>query len=89
MLGFKVLTELERGQAIWGTKTGLFQDIFNPRKAVGYTDPYQDWLRAGGVPKGIAPILEDGWGLGGSLLPEGFELVGPSRTGITRPKGLD
>jgi len=25
----------------------------------------------------------------GSLLPEGFELVGPSRVGITRPKGLD
>ena len=89
LLGFKDITPIELGQAITGTETGLFQDIFNPRKAVGYTDPYQDWLRAGGVPKGIAPILENGWTLGGSLLPEGFELVGPSRTGITRPKGLD
>jgi len=89
LLGFKGLTSQELGQAITGTESGLFQDIFNPRKAVGYTDPYQDWLRAGGVPKPAEKIKFEEWGLGGWLLPEGFELVGPSRTGITRPKGLD
>jgi hypothetical protein len=89
LLGFKDVTPLELRQAITGTESGLFQDIFNPRKAVGYTDPYQDWLRAGGVPKPAEKIKFEEWSLGGSLLPEGFELVGPSRTGITRPKGLD
>lgn len=93
MLGFKGLTSEEVAQAITGTESGLFQDIFNPRKAVGYTDPYQDWLRAGGVPKPAEKMEFEQWGetisTAYTFLPEGFELVGPSTTWTTRPKGLD
>jgi len=62
------------------------------------------WSERDIVSGGVVPLSEQRWGEGfegpavedwGSLqrpailFPEGFELVGPSRTGITRPKGLD
>jgi len=77
LLGFKGLTQKELEVAIFGN---------------GLSARPSDWS---GMFKGdlgpSGPVLgkQEGWGIGGSLLPEGFELVGPSRTGITRPKGLD
>jgi len=89
MLGFKGLTTVELGQAITGTAAGQFGGGgFQPR------DP--SWTGGFGL-TGTPIDPKYGWGTGwedwnirtGSLLPEDFELVGPSRTGITRPKGLD
>jgi len=87
MLGFKDITPLELGKAITGTEAGQFGGGgFQPRdpawigglglKPMPYTPPFSKTFEPWSV-------------LYGSLLPEGFELVGPSRTGITRPKGLD
>ena len=85
MLGFKDLTSQELAQAITGTEAGLFPaGGFSPR------DPA--WV---GMFKGdlgpAGPVLgkQEGWTISGSLLPEGFELVGPSTTWLTRPEGLD
>jgi len=86
LLGFKGLTPIELGKAITGTEAGQFGGGgFQPR------DPA--WIGGFGltgtptVP--FSETFEDWSIMYGSLLPEGFELVGPSRTGITRPKGLD
>ena len=88
LLGFKDVTPIELGKAITGTEAGQFGGGgFQPRDPAwtggfGLTgtpiDPKYTWAHGW-----------DDWNIGGSLLPEGFELVGPSRTGITRPKGLD
>jgi len=78
LLGFKGVTQEELEVAIFGN--GL---TARPR---GWTGMFKGDLGPSG------PVLgkPEAWSiLYGSLLPEGFELVGPSRTGLTRPKGLD
>jgi len=94
MFGFGKLTAEEIRKAYIGPKTeGTFSDIW---KQPGGPPPIQ-WPKLG---EDAPPLPEGGtWGTPtedwGSLqrptilFPEGFELVGPSRTGITRPKGLD
>jgi len=86
LLGFKDITPLELGKAITGTEAGQFGGGgFQPR------DPaWTGGFGLTGTP--TTPFSEtfEPWSvLYGSILPEGFELVGPSTTGITRPKGLD
>jgi len=78
LLGFGDITSKELEVAIFGN---------------GLTARPSDWT---GMFKGdlgpSGPVLgkPEAWSvMYGSLLPEGFELTGPSRTGITRPKGLD
>jgi len=78
LLGFKGVTQEELEVAIFGN---------------GLTARDPDWT---GMFKGdlgpSGPVLgkPEAWSvMYGSLLPEGFELVGPSITGTTRPKGLD
>ena len=86
LLGFKDVTPIELGQAITGTEAGQFGGGgFQPR------DPAWTGMFKGDLgPPGPVLGKQEEWSiLYGSLLPEGFELVGPSRTGITRPKGLD
>jgi len=78
LLGFKGVTPEELEVAIFGN--GLSA---RPR---GWTGMFKGDLGPSG------PVLgkPEAWSIMyGSLLPEGFELTGPSRTGITRPKGLD
>jgi len=86
LLGFKDITPLELGTAITGTKAGQFGGGgFQPR------DPaWTGGFGLTGTPTTPFAKTFEPWSvLYGSILPEGFELVGPSRTGITRPKGLD
>ena len=77
LLGFKDVTQEELEIAIFGN---------------GLTARPSDWI---GMFKGdlgpSGPVLgkQEGWSISGSLLPEGFELVGPSIPWTTRPKGLD
>ena len=78
LLGFKGVTQEELEVAIFGN--GL---TARPKGWIG------NFLGTGG-PSG--PVLEkqEEWSiLYGSLLPEGFELVGPSTSWLTRPEGLD
>jgi len=96
MFGFGKLTAEEIRKAYIGPKTeGTFSDIW---KQPGGPPPIQ-WPKFG---EDAPPLPEGGtWGTAKPLdwgkhletgyvfLPEGFELTGPSRTGITRPKGLD
>jgi len=88
LLGWETPEQFEEGLKLWAgvpegaTVKGGFQVNLPTPKGPYYVDP--DWAT-------WEPPTED-WGSlqrPAILFPEGFELVGPSRTGITRPKGLD
>ena len=79
LLGFKGVTPKELEVAIFGNGIGGGRPS-TPEQRLAWSEIVS------------TPFSEtyDPWSLlYGPLLPEGFELVGPSRTGLTRPKGLD
>jgi len=92
LLGWDKPEQFEQGLKIWA---GLFGDPKELLKRGEYAEMYDTLARKERITGGqwdwgtVTPLKDITFGLGGSLLPEGFELVGPSRTGITRPKGLD
>jgi len=78
LLGFKGITQEELEVAIFGN---------------GLTARPSDWtgmFTGNSGPPGPVLQKQEEWSiLYGSLLPEGFELVGPTTTWLTRPEGLD
>jgi hypothetical protein len=71
--------DFQKGLDLWASRVGVAPE-WKP----------SEFVLPEGASWGVPVPLEDiTFNLGGSLLPEDFELVGPSRTGITRPKGLD
>jgi len=86
LLGFKGVTPKELEVAIFGDGIGAGGTLGGVAGTGGFTG-------LGLTPMPYTPPFSetyDPWSLlYGPLLPEGFELVGPSRTGLTRPKGLD
>ena len=102
MFGFGKLTPEEIRKAYISQGEGTFSDIWKGIAGQGqamkrgeYAELYDTLARKERITGGQwewgipTPLSDITFGIGGSLLPEGFELVGPSRTGITRPKGLD
>ena len=92
LLGWDKPEQFEEGLKIWA---GLSGDPKELLKRGEYAEMYDTLARKERITGGQwewgipTPLSDITFGIGGSLLPEGFELVGPSRTGITRPKGLD
>jgi len=86
LLGFKGVTPKELEVAIFGDGIGVGGTLGGVAGTGGFTG-------LGLTPMPYTPPFSETyeqWSLlYGPLLPEGFELVGPSRTGLTRPKGLD
>ena len=78
LIGWDKPSEFKEGIKLWSERVGIAgpgAELSEQRWGEGFE----------------GPAVED-WGARlrvGSIFPEGFELVGPSRTGITRPKGLD
>ena len=71
--------DFQKGIDKWAARTGVMPE-WKP----------SDFVLPEGASWGIPPPLSElTFDIYGSLMPEDFELVGPSRTGITRPKGLD
>ena len=99
LLGFKGLTQEELAEAIFGGQS--FSDVWGKgpedpglMKRGEYAKMYDTLARRETITGGQWDwgIPTEDWGSlqrPAILFPEGFELVGPSRTGITRPKGLD
>jgi len=79
LLGFKGVTPKELEVAIFGNGIGGGRPS-TPEQRLAWSEI---------VSTPFSETYEQWSLLYGSLLPEGFELVGPSRTGLTRPKGLD
>ena len=88
MLGFGKLTQPELATALFGGET--FSEVYGggkpstaaQREAWSNIVIPREKTLAGGYEK---------WSIGGSLLPEGYAetAAGPSKQGLTRPKGLD
>ena len=91
LLGWETPQQFEEGLKLWA---GLFGDPKELLKRGEYAKMYDTLARKETITGGQWDwgIPTEDWGSlqrPAILFPEGFELVGPSRTGITRPKGLD
>ena len=86
LLGFKGVTPKELEVAIFGDGIGVGGTLGGVAGRPSTPEQRLAWSEIVSTP--FSETYEP-WSLYGPLLPEGFELVGPSRTGITRPYGLD
>jgi len=98
MLGWDTPAEFYKGIELWAGGTGKLTGDIKLMKRGEYAELYGTEARKERITGGQWSWLGEGERLGEfgetistgyTFLPEGFELVGPSRTGITRPKGLD
>jgi len=93
MLGWDTPAEFYKGLELWAGGTGKLTGDIKLMKRGEYEAKYGgpdpngkwNWLKEGERLGEFGETISTGY----TFLPEGFELTGPSRTGITRPKGLD
>jgi len=98
LLGWDRPEQFEEGIRLWAGGTGKLTGDIKLMKRGEYAELYGTEARKERITGGQWSWLGEGERLGEfgeaiktgyTFLPEGFELTGPSRTGITRPKGLD
>jgi len=95
LLGWDTPGEFDKGIELWAGGTGKLTGDIKLMKRGEYAEMYDTLARKERITGGQwewgtpPPLSGITFGIGGSLLPEGFELVGPSITGTRRPKGLD
>ena len=89
LIGWDTPAQFEEGLTLWAGGTGKLTGDIELMKRGEYAAMYDTLARKERITGGQwewgipTPLSDITFGLGGSLLPEGFELVGPSRTGIT------